>query len=655
MINLDVVAYINGVLFHPRSVSLTATAGQTLRFALDVTPVAEWAMLPPRSHVAVFFTDPVTQVWRLLCEGEYTGMGRSKVATGARSRQLICRGLSGFWDTTPFVNLFGAVPERNIPTRMATAQAQGLAVSSTGSDTAKLSEPVANLRALLARIGAGNFPSFLRRVTLELARQANVEAFYARERKLDAKFEALPDPEIDKYVNAALTADLIKNGLNAFGLTSEMRLSVIVNHYESIAFYTHTPIPAPPGDEHRIREVLFTPVLNNVVAPACNVIFSHQITLLSAGLDYTSQPTRALVTVDYMQNGTLNDIPVVYMANGLRREDYEVGREEPQLTAIQKTVYSLLSPDELEAGVVAHYQRWPIERIQPSTAETSSMKDYLNALARYIYDNARASARDQDVQASFLPYAVPGFPCVVEDGDTPLYGYLESVTHQIPAGGTPSTSLRVVRVRELYAQDGAVDPPLPLWLNAAYTPAKIADTYRMLFGPNLIGSDGYAAAVPDKVLVTKDGKSLSMAELMGTIVNVPSYAKNGQGAALVKGGGEATMRLALSASPQRMAFEYQYRSGTTLEDFCRLHKLVMNGPLPELLFERGVEHPLFAAPAGLRFTTRQDQLPPEDTGNNYGFYELAADADGKTLSSRRQDVALAIAAAIARGITDDTR
>ena len=93
-----VVVYINGYRFDPLNVTCTFQAQEVCNFQVDVVPVPQWDLLLPRSHGAVFFLDPLTNVYRLMCEGEYVGLSRSKVGTGHRTRTLLFRGLHGAMD-----------------------------------------------------------------------------------------------------------------------------------------------------------------------------------------------------------------------------------------------------------------------------------------------------------------------------------------------------------------------------------------------------------------------------------------------------------------------------------------------------------------------------------------------------------------------------
>jgi hypothetical protein len=102
-----VVVYINGYRFDPIHVTATFAAGDVCSFQVDVPPVPEWDLLLPRSHGAVFFLDANTGTYRLMCEGEYVGLSRSRNGTGQRTRSLVFRGLHGFMEGTSFFNVFG--------------------------------------------------------------------------------------------------------------------------------------------------------------------------------------------------------------------------------------------------------------------------------------------------------------------------------------------------------------------------------------------------------------------------------------------------------------------------------------------------------------------------------------------------------------------
>src|ERR1019366_10665456 len=103
-----VVCYINGILFYPRAVNVSAQNGDFHGFTIDLPAVPQWEVLPARSHCVVFFTDPISQQWRMMCEGEYSGYSKSKQSHGQRARSLNFRALHAYWQTTSYTSLLSA-------------------------------------------------------------------------------------------------------------------------------------------------------------------------------------------------------------------------------------------------------------------------------------------------------------------------------------------------------------------------------------------------------------------------------------------------------------------------------------------------------------------------------------------------------------------
>ncbi len=113
--HFGVVIYINGVRFDPSSATYSAEEGGEYRFSVDVPAVADWDILPARSHGALFFTDPVTQLWRFMAEGEYVSVSKAKSATGSRQRTLHFRSIFGWWNQAIFTSIMSTTTGQKAP------------------------------------------------------------------------------------------------------------------------------------------------------------------------------------------------------------------------------------------------------------------------------------------------------------------------------------------------------------------------------------------------------------------------------------------------------------------------------------------------------------------------------------------------------------
>jgi hypothetical protein len=200
------------------------------------------------------------------------------------------------------------------------------------------------------------------------------------------------------------------------------------------------------------------------------------------------------------------------------------------------------------------------------------------------------------ISAVFQPYMVPGFPAVIEDGNQPFRCMVQSVTHTMSPDGQPTTSLVVTHVEELLQIGLATKTaPLPLYLNSLYTPANIAETYKGLFGPNLMQdpkTEPYATAVPPGLIIqalgsdtfqtdvtnvdgytTKVGQ-VNLDKLLSAVVDVPFYTDTGvRQASISEAGGSIANQLRLSSQPHEAFLKYQFRSGCYLRDWMIMHNL----------------------------------------------------------------------------------
>ncbi len=688
--NLRTVAYINGVRFFPRSVSVTVAVNSYLSFSLDVVPVAEWQLLPPRSHVVVFFVDPVTNTWRLLCEGEYIGRSRGKDSNGNRTRVLSCRGLFGFTDSATYTTVAGARDE--LAATAVRAWAGGTDVGTSASGPTQLHSVGALLSEAYQANPAGLFSSFMPSMLQKLAGQANVEAFYFEARRLATKMFAMPDAEIRRLIDFDRLDDVMKNGLATYAFGANTALSTIVSRIEAIANYVHVPLVAPPtfstkpvrngttwSTTPRLPELLFLPLLYDTVPPACNVIFRDQLTSVNDSVDFGSLPTR--VVGDLTSQSSMSDtaIPILYMANGVASPPADLTKNMRGSHAMS---HGILSNEELYLGVQLQYHQLTMERLFPAgkqkdasiaaaSAEASSkqLAGYAALATQAAWQVARGQQLRANVTAQFLPYLAPGFTTLVEDGDTPLLGFVDSVTHLLPSGGAPLTTVSLSQVREAYQVVGTTrTAPLSLHMNSAYAPRLIGSTFEQMLGcpASVTTARLEGLAKPDaasQILAALLGiedieAQVDIDQAVGEVVATPQYSADFASAGLVSDDTEAD-RLRTMADPKASQYEYQYRAGTSLAQYLNAHDLgqdvpdfdasVLDGSIdpPETIFNGpGDTNVLTSGPF---LTPRQLTFADKEGPTTYGIYETGE------LSMVRAEIALTIADAIARQITDGSR
>lgn len=529
LFDLRVVCYINGLRFDPRSVCYFATAGQLESFQIDVPAVPEWDILPVRSHCVVFFTDPVTRSWRMLCEGEYVETQKSKQGIGTRNRTLIFRSLLGYWESANYVSLMSTSNTSNdsgspIDT-MVTAWANGqrLPYEKQGENAEELMDlrQVINTGVKPETKVSTFIPTIVRTVTL----QTPVETYYMYNRKIENKFHAMEDDNIESIINYKMFMSLA-DGSNMFGYGGSTTLQNLIRIYEDYTMYIHTSIPSPhvftaggrAANEMKLMANVFIPHLYSVIPPACNVIFYDQIQVLSWGRSLISEPTRVIAsTLTPLTMGT--PAPFMYMINSEQNVSSFMTAMRKAKTAPVGMSHDFLTEEELLKGVVPSFASIGFEKFRLSKEDANAaanrgespqdrMDFYIQEAVKHQYILERGKMRTCQLTCSFLPYVVPGFPCLIEDTTGSFFGLVQSVQHTLPCTGTPSTTVTVTHVREAYVQQGVNrSGPFPRWLNSAFHPANITQTYKELLGLdnwNGLGSmrgDGVAAMVPEQSIV----------------------------------------------------------------------------------------------------------------------------------------------------------
>jgi hypothetical protein len=629
-----VVVYINGYRFDPKSVTATFTAQEVCQFQVDVPPVPEWDLLLPRSHGAVFFLDPMTNIYRLMCEGEYVGLGRSKNGTGERTRTLLFRGLHGCMEDTTFFNIVGVTATSG---DTAHAQQALVAVSARANGSLITQDAKANtfktvgMEDILNNVAkSGNISSGMLEIPKQLLAQTPVESFYFWARRMDRKMWTFLDTDLRNAFDFQRWGDFQKNALNTLGLGPNTQLMEVIQRYEELAFYQHLPIPAPPlfrttagaqaqtpSDQktetgaqpfqdklaasafYFIPELLFAPYLLNVIPPACNVLFNDQIKSVNGTLAFAAVPTR--IVAQLAPPGVSNTaVPLLFMSND-QYDVQNISKQSANLSALQQISHGLFSEEELMRGVKTVAESIRYEKIQPSgegnitTLQTDRPELYatIELMVRHDFNKVRGQNRVLSISAVFQPYLVPGFPGIVEDGNQAFRCLIQSVTHSMTCDGQPTTTLVVTNVDELLQVGrNSKTAPLPVYLNSIYQPQKIADTYANLFGPNLMPGTPYASSVPpnliDKAMGNTDFKTpvtevvgyttttgqINMDFLLGAVVSVPAYTDTGgRNGYSTPGGQPIAAQLRLGDQPHEAFLKYQYRSGCSLRDWMIMHNL----------------------------------------------------------------------------------
>lgn len=707
-----VIIYINGVLFHPRAVNITASQGGYVSFSVDLPAVKEWTILQKRSHAAVFFVDPVTRAWRFLCEGEYTGKSYSKTGEGNRSLQLAFDGIHAAWQRTKYTNLVGVLTSGVASASQ--SQSPGsviLAAKANGRNIDSIEDAEFGISDLNSMIESTTtegtrISAFLPNFVKVASQQTPVDAYYMAARRWTRKMYAPPDDEIKNLIDYRRAQDVIFNGPNSFGLGPNATLDQIIRTYEDLAMYQHTPVLSPPmygasSPVPVIPETMFIPHLYHVVPPASNVVFRDQVSTISETRDFTKEPTRVVAQLE----STIDiSIPKYYMANSRGGVDVIAAASTSGIRAGGAVTHDFLSSEEMEMGVIPEVVGVGLEKVSnPDTGNgeaSPTLENYMDQAAKHHFEVSRARAYRKSVMCTFLPYVVVGFPCLIEDASGPFFGIVESVQHQLPSTDNPSTLLTVSHVRDAYIQDEKNRTPYPpTWLNAKFRVSQVSKTYDELFGRNAFSSSGFSAMLPDRDLVSTDPdlddvfssylalERPNLDELAAKVIPVPRYSADLSQIIDDNQKPIADVIRSTSPNPNRRFLEYQYRAGVTLTEYSEFHNLrtqltletdsADTRPPDDLSIGRGQlgGDPLFGSPYALTFVgpdqltnprylnalrpgVFEDQAVGEDEllrSYDTALFGLYAPISGPAglISDERQNAARMIRVAIEKGATRD--
>ena len=514
-------------------------------------------------------------------------------------------------------------------------------------------------------------PAFINLAT----QQTPVEAYYNINRKLMSKMHTLQDTAISQVITNTFAKDLFTN-INLLGLGVNMSLSDIVFKYEDVTLYQHVSIPAPyrfPGNPtDKIMETLFMPHLYFVIPPACNVIFQDQIQTQTVNRDFMQENTRVIMTIQQIVCGL--PVPEFYMANTMGSM---VRNTHTALNPNEASTHDFLSEEECIKGVVAAAASIGFEKLSQKPGGDDKNPNALKQWETYKQEATkhhlgmnRGRARTATLHCTFLPYLVPGFPCLVEDTTGPFFGIISSIQHTMPCTGTPSTSVSIAFMQETYQIQGQVlTPPLPVWLNRKFAPIYITPTYKELLGLDNSGGFGkqrglgVSAMVPDKDI--SDNTSASTPDsipqadldaLAALVVTTPMYSP-GFTSLISKSSNTAADKIReLPEQMRELAFlDFQYRTGLGFAEYWNFHGLqaATNPEPPDCVSASSgvltVGDPLFSHPKSLSLLTKDAYTASQKQPSPgvFGYYT----ANGNPFMPLRQNAAYTIQQAINKQIS----
>lgn len=394
------------------------------------------------------------------------------------------------------------------------------------------------------------------------------------------------------------------------------------------------------------------------------------------------------------------------MSNDVAQAIDVIKVSNPGVTPALAMTHDLFSQVELLQGIIpVHIPLGLAKLVDTHSTDGPKIETYMQLATRHFYDEARARSRAASLHCAFMPYLVPGFPCLVEDATGPYYGIVLGVQHLLPATGAPTTMVSISHVRPAYIVQGTNrSAPPPIWLNSIFLPSQIDASYASIFGQNFWFGQGqpFAAFLPGSVIQHATVKTGGPAQnyyapeladfdvLAAQVVPTPSYTSDMKTLSLGDTGQTIAEQLRATTDPQLSIQQYQYRPGVRLSDYLLFHHLptaastpaqaaaiddITKDPLTDMAPAGATVggHPLFGSPFGLAFVGQQaattqaagpaagssSAVPAPADPNLYGMYELQpaggpGSGSGTYISDYRQRVARTIAQQIDLGITNDT-
>jgi hypothetical protein len=199
----------------------------------------------------------------------------------------------------------------------------------------------------------------------------------------------------------------------------------------------------------RLINYFVKPQLLFGIAPTCNVIFPSMLNSLQYSENYLAQPTRTYLN-DQFITGLLpqNAFTSSALTVGYPPEVNSVLKQRSgQITDGTKDVISngknvLVFPEEFFKGPVINRGAVPSWFTYLKNKEVAVDQEYrltklFELYAQYEHFRSRYEKRGGAVDLSFNPYVIPGFPCVIFDGQSSSFdvtGYLMNVTQSFSSG-----------------------------------------------------------------------------------------------------------------------------------------------------------------------------------------------------------------------------
>lgn len=493
---LNYKLYMEGVQLDFIDININVGPNQPSSCTINMIPTNSGHRIRPRTHVHIFYYDDLDEeeeevrMWKLLWEGEVTGLGYS-YSHGSRSLRVDCMDLTNYWDSTVVYSLSSF--QELLAVGLTEDSPRSLMELHSGSpdvlnkiDILELAPDGDEISLLIDKFfdNKKENPEGEIGVALELLIKKYkdlleyVRIHHDRKRVIDKIF-TLKDEESKTIANTNIQ-QLYKKWYEE---TSREGFRQLLVRLLSSAFYNIVHINSPVFDKETgdIKEFLFKPNVYIGPPPKCNVIFPDEIISLDFSRQFLFEKTRTII--EYEDSGifgktTKSQAPSRFYGPRNFRDVLETkgvskdGKVLPgelmgngRLTRNPSDITFRLLEEEIEKGVLPR----EIHIGNPEYYAFGGSKESAAAGADYIGSASRYEARTINIHTEFNPNIVADFPGLVNTRRGSFLFRAVAIGHFISSTGGATTTISGNMTRVVEKEDRFIDEPaVPFNVNKRY-------------------------------------------------------------------------------------------------------------------------------------------------------------------------------------------
>jgi hypothetical protein len=540
---VNAILFLEGVRFPFRSVRIDERINTPPSISIAMTPTREIMDIKYRTTIHLFYEKSPGD-YRLLFEGEVINHSYNR-SPSSRSMTVLGTGSWNYMLTSKayyFTDLAfgggGTISEITDPRVNQTNEFTGKARITNSRARASMEAFNALIGQAFNQDGEKESEADPEKFILALLRQSAGTnefntAFYSRFR-LGDRVSAVKDGQANKlYANSFLIPLITKaftnpqSGGSMLGVIAE---ALGVMFYDMIFLsspaLTRQKTNSETGEEEFgvfLTDMIAKPHTAYTAPPMCNVMLPNEITQFSyqkGGM--FAEPTRVRMTTPISFDGGGAQVRHYYYSPVEMRSVIKIIADtnrdalvDPETGALLKSKelydfshvlnraiftddfdneYTFLDifNEDLKGIIPAELQLRSEEYAQANqdTDNSEAFDSAMTSLVQYHHLNRIYQGRTVSVALGFKPGLVAGFPGMIVDKDTFLFGEVAAVTHLLDSEGVASTSATLTYAHEsdVFGQGGSgtglVD--IPIWYNESFYPDNALAAYQELLGVNSV-------------------------------------------------------------------------------------------------------------------------------------------------------------------------